>query len=160
MKTFRDNAGRTWSVCLNISAIKRVRDLAGVDLLEAVGGRLLEKLTTDPVLLCDVLYAVCRDEAENKSVSDEDFGCALAGDAVEHATTALLEELVDFFPQARRQVLGKALEKMKALQERALKVANTRLDSPELERAMEQALAESGPASGSLPALSGPIPAT
>ena len=33
MKTFIDNAGRTWTVAVNVDAIKRVRDLADVNLL-------------------------------------------------------------------------------------------------------------------------------
>jgi len=41
MRTFSDNAGRTWTVQVNVNAIKRVRDLAKVDLLQGgvgVGG--------------------------------------------------------------------------------------------------------------------------
>ena len=63
-----------------------------------VDGTLLEKLINDPILLCDVIYCVCMEEADSRGVSDEDFGRAMAGDAIELATTALLEELVDFFP--------------------------------------------------------------
>ena len=144
---------------VNVDAIKRVRSLVGVDLMQAVGGKLLERLVSDPVLLCDVLYAVCKAEADAKNVSDEDFGRALAGDAIDAATTALLEELVDFFPQAKRRVLGKAMGKLKILQARALEVAELRLDSPELENAMEQALAGSGLSSGSLPESPKSIPA-
>jgi len=152
VKTFNDNSGRTWTVSLNVDAIKRVRALADVDLMQAVGGALLERLTTDPVVLCDVLYAVCRDEAEAKSVSDEEFGRALAGDAIEAATSALLEELVSFFPtEAKRRVLGKATAKLKALQARALEVAERRIDSPELDREMANALQNAGISSGSSP---------
>src|SRR5262245_66052332 len=104
MKTFSDNAGRIWTLQINVDAIKRVRDLAEVNLLEVVEGKLLERLISDPVLLCDVIYSVCKPEADAKQVSDEDFGRAMAGDAIEAATTALLEELVGFFPQARRKV--------------------------------------------------------
>ena len=33
MQTFRDNAGRTWTVAIDVAAIKRVRSLIGYDLL-------------------------------------------------------------------------------------------------------------------------------
>ncbi len=141
MKTFKDNAGRTWTVGIDVAAIKRVRSLVDVDLMSAVEGKLLERLVSDPVLLCDVIYCVCKPEADSKGVSDEEFGRAMAGDAVDHATTALLEELVDFFPQARRRLLAKALAKLKNLEARALEVAEMKLDSPELEAEMEAALA-------------------
>ena len=41
MKTFNDNAARNWTVQVNVDAIKRVRDLAQVNLLEVVEGKLL-----------------------------------------------------------------------------------------------------------------------
>src|SRR5262245_66118902 len=98
VKTFNDNAGRTWTVAINVDAIKRVRGLLSVDLLEVVEGKLIETLIRDPILLCDVVYAVCKPEADAKHVSDEDFGRAMSGDAIDHATKALLEDLVDFSP--------------------------------------------------------------
>lgn len=154
MKTFQDSAGRTWSVALNVDAIKRVRTLCEVDLLEAAGGKLLDRITTDPVLLCDVLFAVCRDEAEAKGVSDVEFGKGLSGDAIDGATTALLEELVSFFPKGRRGVLEKVVRKLGTLQARVIQAAEARLDSPELEREMEQALASYGLSFGNSPASS------
>ena len=151
MKTFKDNAGRTWTLGIDVAAIKRVRSLLDVDLMSAVEGKLLERLVSDPVLLCDVIYCVCKPEADSNGVSDEEFGRAMAGDAVDHATTALLEELVDFFPQARRRLLAKALGKLKTLEARALEVAEMKLDSPELEAEMEAALQSIGGSSGSSP---------
>jgi len=56
MKTFTDNAGRSWSITINVDAIRRTRTLVGVDLMGIVDGKLLEKLTADPVLLCDCVY--------------------------------------------------------------------------------------------------------
>lgn len=141
MKTFVDNAGRTWTVAINVDAIKRVRDLAQVNLLEVIEGKLLERLIGDPVLLCDVIYSVCKPEADAKTITDVDFGRAMAGDAIDGATTALLEELVDFFPQGRRRVLSKALAKLRKFETAALSAVETRLDSPELERRLAADLA-------------------
>lgn len=158
MKTFADNAGRNWTVQINVDAIKRVRDLVSVNLLEVVEGKLLDRLISDPVLLCDVIYAVCKPEADTKSVTDVDFGRAMAGDAIDNATTALLEELVDFFPQGRRKVLTKALNKLKALETAALKAVDARLDSPELEKRMEAELQRLGTWSGDAPESSASTP--
>ncbi|HOI57049.1 MAG TPA: hypothetical protein PLP01_17490, partial [Phycisphaerae bacterium] len=102
MKTFVDNAGRTWTVAVNVDAIKRVRTLCAVNLLEIVEGDLLGRLANDPILLCDVLYAVCKPELDAKGVSDEDFGRAMGGDVIEAATAAFLEEMVGFFPSPKR----------------------------------------------------------
>lgn len=151
MKTFKDNQGRQWSVVINVNAIKRVRSLIGINLLEVVDGELLEQLITDPVLLCDVIYALCKPQADAAGVSDEQFGQAMAGDAIDAATTAVLEELVDFFPSAKRQVLSKALAKLKKLEQLATEIAVTHLDSEQMENDVRQALQNSNDLSGSSP---------
>ncbi len=149
MKTFTDNAGRTWTVNINVDAIKRVKGLVDVNLLDVIapgtakGDRdLLGRLSSDPILLCDVLYALCKPEADPRKVSDEDFGRAMGGDAIDHATTAWLEELVDFFPKDKRRVLGKALAKLRTLEARVLDVAEQKIDSPQIDALMEKAMAE------------------
>ncbi|MBE3097722.1 MAG: hypothetical protein IMZ44_11435, partial [Planctomycetes bacterium] len=102
MKTFTDSQGRTWNVVVNVSAIKRVRDLLGVDLLDVANGELLSRLADDPCLLVDVLFALCKPEADAKGVSDEDFGRGMVGGVLDEASAALMKELLDFFPSAQR----------------------------------------------------------
>ncbi len=149
MKTFKDNAGRTWTLALSVDTVKRVRSLANVNLLEAIEGKLLERLGSDPILLCDVLYAAVKPEADAQSVSDEEFGRALGGDAIDVATTALMEELVDFFPKRRRSVLSKALNKLTELETKAMSLAEKRLDGLNVDAQLESALANAGGSSGS-----------
>ena len=160
MHTFTDNAGNTWTVTVNVDAIKRVKGLTGINLLDVLGGELMERLSSDPVLLCDVLYAVCKEQTDAKGVSDEAFGRSMAGDAIDGATSALLEELIEFFPLARRKQMKAAWEKLQRLQTVALDWAGKKLEGDELERKMLLAL-ESGPggSAGSLPASSASIPA-
>jgi len=153
MKTFTDNAGRTWTIAINVGAIKRVRGLLDVDLLEVVEGKLIERLIRDPVLLCDVVYAVCKPEADERHITDEEFGRAMAGDAIEHATKALLEELVGFSPSPRdRANLQRVLEATWTAMDRARDVVEARLTSGELDRVVEQALATATNSSGGAPA--------
>lgn len=142
MQTFTDNGSRVWTVQITVSTIKRVQALVGVNLLDVLDSKshLLEKLSTDPILLCDVLYAICQQQAQAANVSDEQFGEALAGDVIDHATTALLQELADFFPAAKRQVLRKALTKLREVEEKALQIASAQLDSPELQQQLEHLL--------------------
>ena len=151
MQTFRDNAGRTWAMSVDVAAIKRVRALAGFDLLSVMDGKAVDRLIADPVLLCDVLCAVCRPEAERLGVTDEDFGRAMAGDAIDHATQALLEELVSFCPNPRdRKRLRKFVTTMWTTMEKARDVLERKLDE-RLEDASRQALTALGGSSGSSP---------
>ena len=140
MKTFTDTAGRVWTVQLNVDAIRRVKTLTGVNLLSAVEGKLLQDLGADPVLLCDVLYAVIKPEADAKNVTDADFGKALAGDAIDQATAALLEELVAFFPLGKRRVAEVALRRLREMEAKAVEVVVKRLESPEIDAKVEAIL--------------------
>jgi len=159
MKTFTDNAGRTWTVAINVDVIKRVRGLVDVDLLEVVEGKLIERLIRDPILLCDVVYAVCKPEADSRNVSDEEFGRAMAGDAIEQATKALLEELVNFSPSPRdRANLQKVLATTWQAMDKARDVVEARLASGELDRIVTRALADATNSSGAVPASSASTP--
>ena len=156
MRKFEDSKGRAWEVEINVTAIKRVKDLLGVDLMDALDGKLIERLAGDPVLLVDAVYCLCKDQADRESVSDEDFGRAMAGDAIERASEAFLEELVASFPQPRRGLLAKALGKLKTLEATAIRMGEANLDSGDLERQLQEAM--SGALSGNLPGSSASTP--
>lgn len=169
MRHFTDNQGREWTVDITVAAIKRVRGLAGVDLMEVLEGSngLIEKLVRDPVLLCDVIYAACKPQADERQITDERFGASMAGDAIEHATAALLEELVDFCPSPRdRANLGRVLKATRDVMDKARDVVERRIDElidgGALERAVLEAVpptveAAAGGSSGSAPASSASI---
>jgi hypothetical protein len=166
MQSFKDNQGRQWSVEINVTAIKRVRGLTGEDLMQVIEGTLIEKLIRDPVLLCDVVYATCKPEADARNVSDEEFGKAMAGDAIEAATTAVLEELVGFCPSPRdRANLGRVLQATRKVMERARDLVEKKLDSGELDRLADRLLSEgsgeatAGSSSTSAPESSASTPA-
>jgi hypothetical protein len=133
VRNFIDSSGRVWVVDVSVTTIKRVRTLTGVNLLEVIQGELIEQLSSDPILLADCLYAVCQPQAVREGVSDEAFGQALAGDVIDRATTALLEGLIEFFPEPKRRLLEKATAKYRQVQTQALALVEARLDSPELE---------------------------
>ena len=140
MKSFRDADGREWPVTVDVNAAKRVRNMVGVNLLDITGG-LFDKLS-DPITLVDVLYAICKPVADERKVSDEDFGRCLLGDPIDSATEALLEELVDFFPSQRREYLRTLLERSRETQGRAYQILTTRLADPRLTESIEKMLGE------------------
>lgn len=159
MKTFIDNAERTWSLSVNVAAIKRVRAFCDINLLDIItldsenkpDAGLLERLSSDPVLLVDVLYAVCKPEADARNVSDEAFGQAMSGDSIELATRALLEEIVDFFPQGKRRVFQKVLTATRRFEEATAKKLQELMDSGEIDRALDNELRKLNGSSTSAP---------
>ena len=104
------------------------------DCATLLDGKLAEDLSTDPMLMCDILFAVCKPEA---GLSAEDFGCGLAGDAIEFATDALLEAITDFFPRSRRQLLSAVLARRKRLEHLAANKIEQQMAAPELDRLLE-----------------------
>jgi hypothetical protein len=60
MQTFADNTGRKWTVCVNVDAIKRVRSLLGINLLDVLddGCKLLAQLHDERIGLSRVFPRV------------------------------------------------------------------------------------------------------
>jgi hypothetical protein len=137
MHSFKDNADRTWTIAINVTAMKRVRGLVGVDLYKLVdnGFKALGELFGDPVKLVDVIYCLCKDEADAKSISDEDFGRAMAGDAITLATDAFVEELIDFFPDPKaRNSLRKIMSESRKVRDKLLANAEAMAQKIDAER--------------------------
>ncbi len=153
MKQFKDNASRDWSLAVNVTAIKRVRDTLEVDLMDVVEGDLLQRLYADPVLLVDVVYVLVKPQAEAAKVTDEQFGEAMGGDAIELATAALIDEIVDFFPNSRdRDRARKVLAKFDAMLGKAHDALDARVDSPKLQRELDRIVESVGEKSTGSPA--------
>jgi hypothetical protein len=161
MRVFSDYQNRTWSVAINVAAVKRVRGLVGVDLLALVneGMEPLSRLLADPVRLADVLYCLCKDEADARQVSDEDFGRALYGDAIGWAAEAFVEELFDFFPDARARVgMRKVLEMSHRLKAKMMDQAEQALDQLDLDSLAQQLMSTPGKPSTNSPESSESTP--
>ena len=152
MRTFVDNAGRTWTVAISVYAVKRLRALLGIDLYGLVDDEFkgLGKLLSDPVSLVDMLYVLCQSEAEKLGVTDESFGRAMAGDAIERATEAFLTELTDFFPDARvRTGIAKVLTLGREVRDRMLSHAIEKMDEINPEDVARTLINSSGNSRGS-----------
>ncbi len=107
MPSFRDAAGKTWEVRVDVAAVKRALDLANVDLRVIESGKTLAELALDPVKLVDTLYAIVKPQVDAAGLSDEQFAGLFAGDVLEQAATALIDGIIDFFPASQRRALTK-----------------------------------------------------
>jgi hypothetical protein len=146
MKPFKDTEGREWLVSINVNAIKRVRGLLNIDLYKLLddGYKGLSDLLSSPIELVDVLYVLCQEKAEERGITDEQFGRAMAGDALQHAADAFLEELTDFFPDPRvRAGLKKVIEAGKRVRDKLMDHAEALLDDVNPEAEAEKLIASS-----------------
>lgn len=151
MRQFTDTEGKPWILTINVSAIRRVRDLLQVDLLDFTDGAVIQTLMNDPIKLCDVLYVVCKPEADRENISDEEFGRRMAGDAIGNATDALLEELVNFCPSPKNRAnLHRVLEAARNLQDRAMDMVAAKIGSGALDALAESSLRNASDSLGKL----------
>lgn len=148
MQSFKDSKGNIWTVEINVGAIKRVRALCGIDLLNVItvgedgkpNTELLDRLSDDPVLLVDTLYAVCKPDADAKGLTDEDFGRSFDGDSLISAAHALLDGIVDFFPEAKRRMFRKVLDASRRFEDATNQYLMKVMNSGDLDKALESQL--------------------
>ncbi|GAA4447064.1 hypothetical protein [Novipirellula rosea] len=132
MQKFIDRRGRVWIVDIDNTTLRRVKALTDVRLLDAIDGDLITQISSDPLLLGDVLFAICKPQADQQDVDDEAFAEGLAGDAIDEACKAVVDALVAYFPESRRRLLRKAADKQRLIETRGLEAIERRLDDPKL----------------------------
>ena len=130
--------GKEWLVAVDGPKIRRIREACGVD-LGARDCSQFDRLTNDPLLAQDVLWQLCRKDAEAAGLDCDQFQGLLSGDVGEAAGNALIEAVIDFFPNQQRKLLRDMLAKNQAVQEATLNAAMTRLQAAGTVEAMQAA---------------------
>jgi hypothetical protein len=118
---------------LNPILIRSTEKLTGICLTNLESDP-FAKLEQDPLLLCDVLWCLCEDEAKTRDITVEEFYEALDGDTLERAAQAIEEAICFFYPPAKRSSLRGMLEKNRGLRQAAMDQAMEKLASPETEK--------------------------
>lgn len=147
MLAFRDKQGRSWEPEVNVVTIGRVRLALGINLLELLlqanapddNGTLAERLS-DPCLLVDVLYLLCKDQADRLGITDDDFGRSMTPDGIEDGWGAVLEGIVSFSPRGLRPAHQRILEKARAYQRAAEAKIEAMVTGTEFDRILDQAM--------------------
>lgn len=125
MHSFKDSKGGDWKIELTLGAVKRVKgEPGGIDLLqvqtrEGEQPSLLARLAVDVELLCDVIYAICKPQADERSINPAVFAELLYGDVIAKAHAAFWEELKLFFSGLRQETTVEAINAMIVGQRRA-----------------------------------------
>jgi hypothetical protein len=138
MPSFKDANGREWLIKLDGPKIKEVRAECGVD-FASLDGNTFQRLESDPCLLVDVLWVICRSQSAINT-TPANFGEAMVGDPIEAATQALLEAIADFFPARKRLLLRSLAAKQTAVMQKGLDLALAKLNDPALEATLVQAM--------------------
>ncbi len=104
MSKFTDTEGRVWNVQLTVHLVKEVKQRLDVDLLDEQVHETLTLLTGDIVKSVDVLYILCSSQADKNEISDVEFGQSLYGDVLFEGINAMVEALIDFFPNPKKRM--------------------------------------------------------
>lgn len=104
MKTFNDSTGKPWELDINVESIERVKTICNVELTQLFndGFKLLYTLFEDTALLTAVLVVLCAPDDKPA------FQRSMKGDCLEDAARALVDDVIDFFPNRNRRKLCKA----------------------------------------------------
>jgi len=122
--------GREWHLSLDAPKCARVREECGVKLAVRPGEEFdLRAITEDPELLPDVLWTLCRDDAQRASVEKDAFIRAIVADVAEDAGRALGEAIINFIPsRLRREQLRAALQQDREVEATGLSIMSARLE--------------------------------
>jgi len=138
MREFKDCRERTWTVDATVGALKRVRDILGLNLADPMAATEADsiapitRIDLDTILLVDVVYLIVKPQATEQGVKDEEFGAAIDGKALSAARDALMGALIDFFRQRGRTDVVKAIQTQMEIVNRAAAVAEETIASDEM----------------------------
>jgi hypothetical protein len=136
---FKDAENREWIVGLDGPNIIAIRKECGVN---PISGDAYEELHNDPIQLGEVLAVICREQinASKAGLTADQFKAAVRGDAIDRARQAFHEAQLDFSPSREREVLRALAAKMDKLREEATAKDLERLNSPETDKRIMDAI--------------------
>ena len=139
MRSWKNKDGAEWVIDITIGSVKRVRDLAKIDLLnidveDENKKTVMQRMASDVELLADVIWCLSAPQAEAKGITQEQFFHAMGGDATDAAIRAFYEELEAFFQSLRRTHLAKALKTQLEIVDLASVKIGLKLDQVDVER--------------------------
>lgn len=139
--TFQDSADNAWDCQITVGALRRVLADTGIDLtklFEDEKAEAVRQLLVNPLAIADVVYAVVRLQAEQKSITPAAFGELLSGKRLADAAEALMNGLevffsgqdasmgasfmkvIDGFKKGRATVWSRALDQVKEIDPEAI----------------------------------------
>lgn len=112
MASFRDTAGRTWTIVVNFATACRIEDESGIDVR-----RIFDDASEDHARLMRpshsfrALCAAVRDQLADRGITDDEFGRAFDHETCDAAIVALSEAVIDFFPNPTREKIRSAFRR-------------------------------------------------
>jgi hypothetical protein len=154
LATFTDQLGREWKLSLTVLDLKKLKTEFALDLAEfaAAQSPAFARLSSDPVLLVDVLSCLLQEQLTKLGLDERQFVAGFVGEGIERATEALIEAIANFSKPQEGRVIRAIWNKVQATRDLATQRVLDRMDSIDLPRLVETKL---GGALEQLPLKSG-----
>jgi hypothetical protein len=138
MASFKDNAGREWTIAIDAPTILTIREECDpLFMLEsAKSASTYERLESDPATLCRVIYCLCDEQRKERGISEASFYGEVIGDAIDAATDALLKAIISFSPRRQRKLLEAAAGMRERIQRKGIDTILAKIAEPEVEEAI------------------------
>jgi len=137
MAKFSDADKQDWSVRIDVAALRRVREEAGVDLGGTRSGEDFYALSTDECKLVTILYVLCKAQIDERELTEEQFASRFAGDVLDDAAAALLEALIHFSRRDQRPALIKQRDVVTRGIQKVYQLAEAAIDPEQVEAEIE-----------------------
>jgi hypothetical protein len=139
MHTFKDNAGRDWTLSLTIGSAIKVKDTLQIDLLQPEVGDppLLTRLGTDELLLAQVIAIMLESQFALHKVDQSDIYNTFDGPTFARAHEAFYQELIDFFQSRGRHDRQAAVQKQMKMILAGVNAAKTKIDEIDVDKVVE-----------------------
>ncbi len=110
MPNFTDTLGRTWPLAISYATCKKILAQCDINILDVAQiDQTIGRMRLDNLLVGDIVLCLCSTECTARGISIDNFQDSLDGEALDCASSALLEGLANFF---RRGQKGKLLTEM------------------------------------------------
>ena len=138
MRVFKDNEGISWNIEILVETVLKIRAEYDVDLVgltpEALG-----KLEDDPIVLCQIIWALCEEQAKPREMDVKAFARAVAGDPLDAAWEAISGAISDFSRGRKRSRWQKVLALTAKMHEKEDKLLE-RAEDPEILKQIDEAM--------------------
>jgi hypothetical protein len=118
MPNFTDALGRTWPLSVSYATCKRIQSQCDINLLDVAQiDQTIGRMRLDNLLVGDIVLCLCSAECTVRGISLDSFQDALDGEALDSASSALLEGLAHFFRRGQKgRLLTEMISKLKQME--------------------------------------------
>lgn len=122
-------SGKTVDLSISAGSIELVKNQLKVSLVDLGSTGVIEKMMDDPLLLCNIIYLLCKRSCEEQKISAEDFAYGMEGEQIEAATKAFIEELINFLPPSKKTLLRQSLKMQETLNQKMVESSMAKMES-------------------------------